>query len=124
MSGRRSRQQRTLVAVVEEHYDTAASPGLCVNTPEAIAEMKQLTHDGIIAEAGHRRRSGVRWGIWYGAEATSMYEEMISETDTQPDPRTVEVYRAYLAEHGPNAVLVVAMIDVVPPSGRVLLGPG
>lgn len=125
MSGKRARQQRLTGprGVVQEEYDVGASPGLTINTPEAIAAMRQLTHDGIIADAGHRRRSAVRWVHYYGTEAAEVYETMIAESETPADPDHVRQYREFIATYGEDTVLVVAMVDVVPLAGRRFHGP-
>lgn len=114
MSGKRARTDRALAAGRSEPMQMVA-PGVCLNTPAAIADLRRRTHDGVIAEAGPRRRSGVTWYEFAMPQALEVLEEV-----TADDP-AVEVYRTYLRTNGERALLIVAAVDVDGP--RVFTGP-
>lgn len=92
--------------------EIAFIPGATINTDEAVAAMQQKTHDGLIEMLGPRRRSGIRWRHVHGrAEAERFLSDMYGD---RPDLTWgIDQYRAFLAEHGDEAVLIVAECEAV-----------
>jgi hypothetical protein len=95
-----------------EEIEVAFIPGATINTAEAIAAMQKQTHDGLIEMLGRRRRSGVSWRHVHGrAEGERFLDDMYGD---RPDLAWgTDQYRAFLAEHGDEAVLVVAKCEAV-----------
>lgn len=98
-----------------EQIEIAFLPGLCLATAEAMLEMRQQTHDGLLDMVGPRRRSGVRWLHAHGrAECARLLRQMYG--DSAEHWATVETeFLPFLAEHGDAAVMVVAECDAAVP---------
>lgn len=129
---RKQRQQTPPVAIAVDEPGLVASPGCCINTPEGIAEMRKLTHDGVIRDAegsGFLITGRVRWVQFHGAEAREQLEEMRHDGEHRApgaDPDLVEdgyrQYREFLDTYGDDAVLIVALVPAVPRK-RTIRGP-
>lgn len=98
-----------------ENIEVAFLPGCTIHESGAIEDMQRQTHDGVLRMVGNRRRSGIRWQHVHGrAECERVLRELY---DDEP-ALLAEIEGAYfpfLAEHGDNAVMIVAMCDAVVP---------
>ena len=75
-----------------------------VQDESLVEEAKTATHDGVIAQAGERRRSGVTWRILHGTEALNV----LAMPALQPtDPEIVEGVADW-----PDGFLVLAVVAV------------
>jgi hypothetical protein len=72
----------------------------------SLDEAKRLTHDGLIAELGPRRLSGVRWYIFDPPERDHVLDEMAAHGDPVTD------MRAWFANH-PTGRLVLATAKAI-----------
>lgn len=127
MSGSRARAARRVAGPKAERADVLEiliAPAVCLNTDEAIAETRKVTHDGVIAGAGAARRSGVTWYVWRGELAVAKWDAYVATSRSTGDPLVDQqqaLYRDYLLEHGDDGVLVLAAVDVAKP--RAFVGP-
>lgn len=111
--------------MAETEADVAFVPLVTVRGGEE--EGKRITHDEVIRQTGARRRSGVRWYLTYGqtearAKLDSLYESYGKDGLNEPHALTemtlqagLDQYRAFIAEHGENVVLIVAAVDAEAP---------
>lgn len=103
-----------------EELITAFMPGGCIDDVDQLTQMRKRTHDGLIADLGNRRRSGITWLHYHGrAEVDSFLDGAYRDAFPDGIPADVEAlldqYRAFFAEHDTRAVLVVATCQAVQP---------
>lgn len=74
-----------------------------------LEKAKKASHDGLIATLGPKRRSGVSWRIWTGADRLTALDRMASSGPVRKEDAEL---RTYLANN-PNGFLVMASCEAI-----------
>lgn len=98
----------------------AIVPGACLDEPHAIAEMQQITHDHVLTMTAGLPRTGVQWAHFHGEDAKETFGEVFEHTDKL---WARDQFDAFFRQHGPRAVLILAMVEVSGGSAPSYRGP-
>lgn len=116
MSNRRAQLRREARARRSPHVerlghdeDLAIVPGWCESAGDLEAT-RRSTHDTLIELLGSRRRSGVTWRHYVGADALGAVAELGREGSDEWRAMCAEITRL-LNEHGGHLVLATAAGD-------------
>lgn len=91
----------------------AIMPGVTVNKPAAVQEVQRGTHDRLLAVVGDKACGPVYWRHFHGAAEIRQALATVIPDDPAPDViAAVDQSEALLKQHGDDAVLVVAMVEV------------
>lgn len=101
----------------EADGDVAVLPAACLDDPVEIDRAMRLTHDGLLELTGPHRRGPVTWRHVHGAAAPRLFEALFGDWDAPDQAAASDQFRAFFAEHGERAVLVVASCPAVRPDG-------
>lgn len=90
--------------------EVAIMPAACLRVD--LESMQQQTHDALITMVGSNRISGVQWRTVRGAKGLAALEALYADDDRSFIDSGLDQFRAFFAEHGEEAVLIVASCEV------------
>lgn len=105
---RRSRGHRGPLAPRQPKETTWAWVAAWAADEAALPEARTGTHDNLIALLGARRRGGVRWGQWTGAEAVAQLGQLQGEAYAPAVANYLRAIGGHLREYGGWLVVATA----------------